>query len=541
MKILSVSEMIAAEHKAIAAGTPQDQLMARAGHGLAAVILRRLKNKQLAHAKVVALVGSGNNGGDALLALMALAQAGCQCSVVSVVHRGSGDVLASQAAKMGIATTSMEKGDLTPEVLAWLNEADMVIDGILGTGFKGSLKPALAQALGAIKQVLLEQPKPAFVVAVDCPSGVQCDSGAAAPEVLPADLTVCMAAIKAGLLLQPAFSLCGEFESVDIGIEIEDWNFGPLQVLEERDIAALLPQRQWDAHKGSVGNALVCGGSAEYLGAPTLAAAGAYAVGAGLVRLAVPAFIQAAFASNLPEAIWALLPASDGALEEDGADLLAGFAANAKAVLLGPGIGRQPSTQKFTRKFFAMLNGHQKPVKPIGFGQAVTPVKALAKPAPPMVVDADGLRNLAELQEWWHLLPAGSVLTPHPGEMVALTGYTPDDVKMNREKVARRFAQVWGCTIILKGAQSIIAGPDGRTSMVPISAPALAKAGSGDVLAGMVVGLMAQGLPGYEAACCAAWLHAQAGLEVARKHGNQKTPLASDVVRSLRRVFSRFE
>ena len=542
MKLLTVAEMIEQEHAAIAKGMSVSMLMNRAGLGLAEVIRQRVKILGLQKVEVVALVGNGNNGGDALIALMELARQGWAAKVIYLADRGGVDNLCAQVLAMGIpviAANEMENGS---ELAKFLSGANLVLDGVLGTGFKGEMRHELARRLSAITKAFSWMPTRPYVVAVDCPSGANCDTGEVAPETLHADLTVCMAACKQGLLRQPAFGLCGEIASVGIGIEVSDGASGRLEVVEATDVRNILPLRQWDAHKGKSGNVIICGGSAEYVGAPVLAGMGAYAVGSGLVRLAVPAFIQQAFASKLPEAIWLLMPADDGSMEETGAALLRQTVENANVLVFGPGMGRQYSAQRLAHQYFGNLVAQIPTIRPIGFGLGNTTNK-MNQPSsfahPPVVIDADGIRNLSGMEGWWKALPAGSVLTPHPGEMAGLTGMATADVQADRVGIASRFAKKWGCSVILKGAQSVIGGPDGRIALIPISAPALAKAGSGDVLAGIVAGLMAQGLVGYDAAWCGAWLHAMAGVDMANQQGNEKTPTASDIVQSLKRVFEK--
>jgi len=275
-------------------------------------------------------------------------------------------------------------------------------------------------------------------------------------------------------------------------------------------VRSLLPARPGDAHKGTFGKALVVAGCSNYVGAPRLAAAGAYRVGAGLVTLAVAERVQPIIAAQLSEATYLLLPNELGSITESALQVLAGRIPDYDALLVGPGLGTEEVTAAFVRDLVSA--GQPSPRRPVGFAVRGEPSGNTELPAlPPLVLDADALNLLAARDGWWERLPAETVVTPHPGEMSRLTGLPIEEISQDRLGIARRYASRWHVTVLLKGAFTVIAAPDGRATIVPFANPLLASAGSGDVLAGAVVGLLAQGLTAYDAALCGAYLHGLAG------------------------------
>ena len=420
----------------------------------------------------------------------------------------------------------------------------MVVDGILGTGFKLPLKDEIAQVLAAVNAAVAELPWPPYVVAVDCPSGVDSDSGESAEEVIPASLTVCMAAIKPGLLKFPAFEMAGELRVVDIGLsdEFAAWKKVNHFVADDATVADILPERLADSHKGTFGTALIAAGSLQYTGAALLAGKAAYRSGVGLVQMAVPSSVQITLAGQFPEATWIMLPQEMGFIAESAAQVLIKNLERATALLIGPGFGTEDSTKGFISSLLNGKNLSNRPAARIGFihDKAAKTDEKSASVIPPLVVDADALRLLAKIDGWAKLLPAETILTPHPGEMAALTGLETDAIQADRLNTALKFAAEWGQVVVLKGAFTVIAAPDGRATLIPIATAALARAGTGDVLAGIIVSLRAQGVPAYEAALAGAWIHAEAGLYAAEKIGCEASVMAGDVLESIADVLSGF-
>jgi NAD(P)H-hydrate epimerase len=276
-------------------------------------------------------------------------------------------------------------------------------------------------------------------------------------------------------------------------------------------VREILPPRPLDAHKGTFGTVLVVAGSVNFTGAALLAGKAAYRSGTGWVTMAVPEPLHAALAGHFPEAPWLLLPHEHGFISASSAEVVLSNLGKPTAILLGPGFGLEPTTCQF-------------------LANLLTPT------LPPLVIDADGLKLLAKLEDWPSRLPAQAVLTPHPGEMAVLTGLSLERIQGDRIGVAEQFAHLWEHVVVLKGAFTVIASPVGKTAVIPVATPALARAGTGDVLAGLIVGLRAQGVEAFEAAAAGAWIHAQAGLRAAEKLGSTACVLAGDVLEAVPEV-----
>lgn len=529
MKLVTITEMQSIERQADASGLTYAQMMENAGKSLAEIIQEVYGSKEPRTA--FALVGSGNNGGDALVALRELAGWGWHTCAYLVRPREAGDpqVKALQDAG-GELISSLE--DLS-ELAALLEGSSLLVDGVLGTGARLPLKQEVAEVLRFVRDWLGRHPRKLRVVAVDCPSGVDCDSGQTAPETLKADLTVTMAAVKQGLLRFPAAEYTGELRIAKIGdLEgLKTWQSLSRVVVDAEMVQRVLPLRQLTAHKGTFGTALVVAGSVNYTGAAWLAGQAAYRCGAGLVTLAVPYPLHAALAGQFPEATWLLLPDEMGVIAESAVSVVRQGLGRATALLVGPGFGLEETSLRFLDGLFESARTEH---KSMGFApQRKTEAAPPKTTLPPVVVDADGLKLLSRLPAWHTRLPAPAVLTPHPGEMAVLTGLEKEELLADRVATAEHFARKWGHVVILKGAFTVVASPDGRTAVIPVATPALARAGTGDVLAGLIVGLRAQGVEAFEAAYAGAWIHAQAGLHAARELGSTAAVLAGDVLRAV--------
>ncbi len=503
-KLVSVAEMREIEQQADASGWSYAQMMERAGRSVADAVQAR--GQVHGWQSVLGLVGPGNNGGDTLVALDVLAQAGWRVQAWCV-RRSREDELVRRLLTRTTDVIFVEDDPQGERLRAGLEQSEVVLDGLLGTGIRLPLKPEMAAGLQQVKAILEGLETPPFVVAVDCPSGVDCDSGAAADECLKADLTVTMACVKQGLLRLPAFSFVGELQVADIGLPADLPALVQIRrfVPDQAWVADYLPPRPLDAHKGTFGTALLVVGSLHYTGAAYLAAMAAYRVGAGLVTLAVPTPLHAALAGHLPETTWLPLPHQDGLLAVEAAEVVQRNLGRATAMLVGCGLGLEETTGQFLERL-------------------------LQADLPPLVVDADGLKLLARLPEWPRRLPAESVLTPHPGEMAILTGLSKEAIQSDRMEIAERYAREWGHVVVLKGAFTVVAAPNGWTAILPFATPALARAGTGDVLAGLIVGLRAQGMGAFEAAVAGAWIHAQAGLTALGVLRSAAAVLAGDVL-----------
>ena len=538
MKLVTVSQMQSIETEADASGLTYDQMMENAGQGLAEIILDLFEGET--EVEVIGLVGPGNNGGDALVAMSALLAKGWKARAYLLKRKK--DERVKQFTQAGGEILS---GETAFEQLAdAIENADVLLDGVLGTGVKLPLKKDAAELLSEVNDILDGLEEGPIVLAVDCPSGVDCDSGEVADETLAADLTVTMSAVKQGLLKLPAFEYIGSLEVIDIGLpdDLASYNAVQTEAADKESIALLLPERQLNSHKGTFGTVLIAAGSVNYTGAALLAGEAAYRSGAGLVTMAVPAPVHAALAGRFPEATWVLLPHEMGVISSSGVEVLAKNFERASALLIGPGFGTENSTKEFIENILEGKFSAKKTSQRIGFVYRETEKeKSNDSKLPPMVVDADGLKLLAQIKEWDKKIPAPAVLTPHPGEMSVLTGLSTEVIQESRQEIAAQYARLWGHVVVLKGAFTMIAAPDGRVTVIPVASPALARAGTGDVLAGLIIGLRAQGLEAYEAAVAGAWIHAQAGLYAADDLGTTTSVLAGDVLDSISDVISDLE
>lgn len=528
MKLVTVDQMRRIEAASDAQGHTYAAMMERAGSAVARVIQARLDVRGLS---ILVLVGPGNNGGDGLVAARHLHDAGAEVGVFMLKSRDDEHVAAVHGRGVVILPcTDHSLGE-------WLNSCAVIVDALLGTGTARPIEGDLAQLLITVKQVasarrsavpdLLDpawplyskhperstaKPKDAvpLSVAVDGPTGLNYDTGEIDPLTLPADISVTFAYPKVGHTRFPGAGLCGELIVADIGTDPQLAQEIDRELADPALIRSLLPARPRDAHKGTFGKALIIAGSTLYTGAPVLAAEAAYRSGAGLVTLATPRSIHAIMANKINEATFLPLSDQNGALNAAAFDEARGAIKNYTATLIGPGLTTD------ARTFIEQLLMHS-----IDQGA--------------LVLDADALNILAQIDQWWTRVPLPAILTPHPGEMAQLTKLSVKENEADRERVAIEYAVRWGHVVVLKGAFTVIAAPDGRSVLLPFANPTLATAGSGDVLAGTIVALRAQGLPAYEAAVCGAYLHGAAG-EVARREIGAAGVLAGDLLTRLPHV-----
>lgn len=470
--VYTVEEVRAAE-EAVLARVGDHDLMLQAATGLARACaeLLSLHRGGVYGACVVLLVGTGNNGGDALFAGAALARRGAQVHVVPTGTR---------VHDAGLAAVRRAGGRLlTPEGADELiASADLVVDGVVGIGGKGSLREP---ARSLVERATTSD---ALVVAVDVPSGVDADTGVADDDAVWADVTVTFGLMKAGLLLPPGSLHAGLLELVDIGLG-EDAVVPSITCLEAADVARLLPRPAPTDHKYSQGVVGIVAGSERYPGAAVLATGGAALVKAGLVR-----YVGAA-AADVVRARPSVI-VSTGAVADAG---------RVQAWGVGPGLGLDaPARERLA--------------------------EVLAAPVP-VVVDADGLTLLAESPTLLGSRAADTVLTPHEREFTRLA---PDlDVAGDRITAVRTLAARWSCTVLLKGTTTVVADPDGQVRLNRTGTPWLATGGTGDVLTGMLAGLLAAGLPSLDAASAAAFVHGIAG----RLASDGAAVTAADVVDAL--------
>jgi len=532
MRLLSVAEMKALEQAGNSAGYSYAEMMHKAGTGIARRIHARFHgNKERI---VLGLVGKGNNGGDTLVALTTLQEMGWQTYALLLSKRGGEDQILQGFLAAGGKLNN--EGDLDFLILSSISSG-LILDGVYGTGFRLPMDQKERQILATIK----DQLQTYSVIAVDCPSGLDCQSGEVDPAALRASVTYCLEAVKSGMITISALPYCGEIEVIDLGLAKYGQKLASDRdtVAGIEDIKQLIPIRMESAHKGTFGKVIVAGGSVNYPGAPILAGKGAYAVGAGLVQTAVPEPVFSAAAASHLELTWLILDDQDGVISENAADTFAVHATQANSIVLGPGLGREETTFRFIQEFLFPHAGDGRASTAGFIGVGNNKARKEPRSLPPMVIDADALVLMSKVKDWAKKMKDVCVLTPHPGEMSSLTGLSIEEIQSNRVEVVRRYAQEWQQTVVLKGALTVIATKDGETVTIPVATSALAKAGTGDVLAGMIGGYLAQGLDTRSAAIAGAWMHAHAGLAAGKILGANESVLASDLIRAIPVVYEK--
>ena len=546
MKVITVEMSRRLEHRANQGGLSYAEMMENAGHRTAQAIHLRVGTEDK---RVVVLVGPGNNGGDGLVAAHYLQEMGAKVTCYLWKRNSAGDANLQRVGADRISVVRADDDSEHDDLRALFSAADVVVDALLGVGVTRPIGGSLKELLDILRQSVagpgskhgLVEAIPGhragtgpLLVAVDCPTGLDCDTGALDPAAVPADVTVTFAYPKVGLLRSPGAGAVGDLIVAGIGIPPELACEVRLEMATPDLVRAWLPNRPQSAHKGTFGRALVIAGSVNYVGAAALAGAGATRVGAGLVTMGLPAPILPALAARLAEATYPLLPNDLGVIAPAAVDLLRGRMHGYDALLLGPGLTQEREAVAFVHGLLGLDLSERK--GRIGFGPALQGAESDRPKLPPLVVDADALNALAaagdgeEGAPWWKALPPDAILTPHPGEMARLMGgdATSNAVQRDREGVSGRMAAKWQAVVALKGAFTVVAAPDGRQVVLPFANPGLATAGTGDVLAGAIVGLRAQGMGAFEAAVAGAYLHGLAG-EMARKDLGDMGMVAGDL------------
>ena len=488
--LFEAAEMRAADAWAIEEqGVPSLDLMERAGIGLARVTAAEAR---LGPVRVV--VGKGNNGGDGLVVARLLREDGYDVDVLAAADLGD---------LRGDASENLERlPGAPPEPFApeRLQGSGVVVDALLGTGFEGSAREPLASAIAAINA------QDAPVVACDVPSGVNASTGEVEGEAVRAAATATFHGPKIGLYVEPGKNHAGRVEIVEIGIPRGSPGAGRAGLISER-VLELYPRRGRSGTKFASGVVVVAGGSLGLTGAPTMAARSAQRAGAGYVQVAVPSPVQPAVDLRLLEQMSRGLPDADGFHTPEGARVVEEMAERAGAVVLGPGIGRDEGALEFAREVARRVEA-------------------------PLLVDADGLNAHAGRLEVFREREAPTVLTPHEGELGRLLERGSEDVARHRLACVREAAERCGAVVLLKGDDTIVALPGGGVAVNPGGTSALATAGTGDVLSGLIGALLAKGLEAFEAACLGALAHVLAAHAAAERFGADHV-MAGDVIDAL--------
>jgi NAD(P)H-hydrate epimerase len=493
--VLTAAQMKAVDRAAIdQLGVPGLVLMENAGRAVAEAVLR--ERPRITGLDVRVVCGAGQNGGDGFVIARHLANAGARVSVLLAAPRarlvGDAATFAGVVERMP-AITVRDGSGAGADWPRWLAGAEVRVDALLGTGLRADVAGVAAEAIAAMNAT------PALRVAVDLPSGLDADTGVARGAVVHADLTVTMGCRKLGLVLDPEAPV-GRLEVADLGISVAALAdaaraLGPLcHWIETAELRALLPRRTPGAHKGTAGHLLVVAGSPGKTGAAALVGRAALRAGAGLVTVASTRAGQSALDAKVLETMTVSYAGGDDA-DQNSYGVLATLAERMKAAAVGPGIPTGPGMRALVRRLVGEL--------PL-----------------PLVVDADALNLLGdEAAALGRQAPAPRVFTPHPGEMARLSATSTAEVQRDRLGHARRLAAAAGAVVVLKGARTIIAEPDGTAHVNPAANPALGTAGSGDVLTGVIAALCCQGLAAADAARVGVHLHGLAAEDAANTLG----------------------
>ncbi|MCH8063120.1 MAG: NAD(P)H-hydrate dehydratase [Chloroflexi bacterium] len=510
MKIVTSEQMRRIEDRSEEAGVSKDTLMENAGLAIAKRVRHHVG--YLVGTPLLILVGPGNNGGDGLVVARHLHAWGARVTIYVCRDRPSPDLKLDLVKKLGVNIVNASEDGGLVKLKELLAKANAVVDSVLGTGTTRPLEGILREiflALNSSRQGESGQK----LIAVDLPTGLNADTGEVDPACPRADVTVTLGHPKVGHFQYPGADYVGRLEIEDIGLPAGLDDDVGLRLMDDAWANGLLPSRPSASHKGSFGSALVVAGSRNYVGAAYLAGAAATRAGAGLVTIALPESLQSAVAARATEPTYLPLPeSSPGVVSPAAARVILDAAPGYEALLIGCGLGLAADTVQFVESI--LYSGER---------------------LPPTIVDADGLNILSKTPEWWAKFNGPAVLTPHPGEMSRLTGSPTSVIQTDRIETATTSAKSWNKIAVLKGAFTVVAMPGGGTMLSPFANPGLASAGTGDVLAGTIAGLLSQGMTLEDAAALGVYIHGAAGDRVRDDLGDTGM-IASDLLPELPRV-----
>lgn len=483
MRVLTEGLIRVSEEDAVNSGAFSfRELMYRAGKSAADIIMRRFS---VCGKKVAVLCGKGNNGGDGFVIADILSQNGADVTVITPMGLPATENAKYYYDRLNAAVFGNETD---------IEKSDLIIDALFGIG----LNRAPSETVEKIINIANAAPCPR--VSVDIPSGVMTDNGIVPGEAIYADLTVTFIALKPCFLLPPGSDYCGEVTVADIGVTPSVYEY---ETIEKPSFE----KRRHNSHKGTFGTAVTFCGSYGFAGAAVLAAKGALHSGVGILKAVLCESIYVPFTVSVPEAVCVpVKPNAAGRFNPDNIDIPA-LLSSCNAVLIGCGMGNDEDTNRLTREIILNTNV-------------------------PTVIDADGINTVACCIDIIKKCKAPVILTPHPGEMARLCGVTAREIESERVKYARDFAKKYGCILVLKGANTVVAAPDGEIAFNTTGNPGMSTGGSGDVLAGITVSLLAQGLEPLAAAKAAVYLHGEAGDKAAKKRG-ERAMLPTDLTEEL--------
>ena len=514
MKIVTSDQMAEIERRSDRSGVDTDELMENAGLAVAEACRRALglrDDSPIPDVPVLIMIGPGNNGGDGLVASRHLSNWGARTTVyLSAAGREPHPKAAELPGSVRIVRSDDDTG--LPILRRSLSECALTLDALLGTGSSRQISGGLSDQMTALAEARSKRPD-LLLVSVDLPTGVSADTGEADPLSVRSDFTVALGRPKIGHCTMPGAEFCGMVMIENIGL--------PAGLDEDIDLSLItpewarfhLPARPAAGHKGTFGKVLVIAGCRNYVGAALLASTAASRVGAGLVTAAVPKGIQMAVAAGAPQVTYLPMPETPGGgIAVEGAEEILSALHAFDAVVVGCGLGLDPGTGEMLSRL--LTSGVQ---------------------LPRTVVDADGLNLLSTIPGWHRHFTSPAVLTPHLGEMSRLDASNARPNGAERIQWARDAAREWNKVVVLKGAHTIVADPYGKTMISPFANPGLATAGTGDVLAGAVAGLLAQGMSPPDAAALGVFLHGAAG-ETVRADLGEAGMVAGDLPPELPRT-----
>jgi len=482
-------------------GIPGVVLMEKAGMEVVSMIKDYVK--ELTNIPILVVCGKGNNGGDGFVVSRLLFQEGADVAVLILGKEKEikGDALVNFKIikKMGIQYTEIDKINKN-KLKNLFNSAEIIVDAIFGTGFKGESKGIYKKIIEMINSV------DKLVFSVDVPSGVDADTGQVMGEGVFADATCTMGMIKSGMLLYPARYYTGKLYIGNIGIPmdniLDELNI-KTELIDNDFVAKILPLRFPYSHKGNYGKVFVIAGSRGMTGASVLSSRAALRAGAGLVYVGVPDSLLDIFETKLTEVIKVPLKGINGVLALEAWKGISEFAKNKDVVLIGPGLSRSGELRKLEKKLLPKFEKKH------------------------LVIDADGINNMdISLLEY---SKGNWVLTPHPGEFSRLSGFSIEEIESNRIEIARNFAIEHSIILVLKGVPTVVASPDGAAYINSTGNSGLASGGSGDVLSGLIAGFISQGASPLEAAISGTYIHGLSA-DIAIEETTEYSLIAGDLL-----------
>ncbi|MGB7055847.1 MAG: NAD(P)H-hydrate dehydratase [bacterium] len=508
MRVVTNAEMKKIDSWAIKKfGISGPVLMENAGRGCVDVLETYFELDAL---RVLIVCGKGNNGGDGFVVARHLQNRGAEVKIALLgnIKELKGDALLNcRLAKTGESDIIEISRSVNLNKLCQSFNPDVIVDAIFGTGFAGTPQGLYYQTIELINRT------DTFVLSIDIPSGINGDDGQFKKTCVIADTTATMCLPKRGNYLYPGRAFSGDLYTIDIGIPYPSIDRGFPRVTEDDDVAPLLPYRPPDGNKGTFGQVLMVAGARGFSGAAAMAAQSALRMGAGLVRLAAPQGIIDALESKLMEVVKVPLEqTSEVTISPAAIGTVIPLLKTSQTFVIGPGITTNPETAKFLHAILPRITK-------------------------PLIIDADAINIIAQDLSILGKIKAPFIMTPHPGELARLIKLTPKQINERRIDLATGYAREFNCVMVLKGAPTVIAAPGGETYINPTGNSGLASAGSGDVLVGMISGLLAQKIPLLDAAIAGVFLHGLCA-DLALEENNEYSLMAGDLVRYIQNALN---